>query len=226
MKSGALARQYFRHRFAVLFYTLILTLGAGPLVAALDLNRNWLRIFLELNLFVAVFGFAPTRHSRLLRLGFMLVLGARLLTLLLETRPLAIATQPLVILLAFGAAVGALSFALRASHVDTEHVYAALDAYLLAGVFSGMLHFEIERAWPGSYTSGGAALAAFPLSTAVYFSFVTLATLGYGDIVPQSEVARGVTVVEAIAGQLYLAVLIARLVSNATRSGARGAPAA
>jgi hypothetical protein len=48
---------------------------------------------------------------------------------------------------------------------------------------------------------------------AIYYSFVTLATLGYGDIVPRSEVARGLTIMEAVAGQLYLAVLVARLVS-------------
>ena len=46
-----------------------------------------------------------------------------------------------------------------------------------------------------------------------YYSFVTLATLGYGDIVPRSEAARGLAIMEAVAGQLYLAVLIARLVS-------------
>jgi hypothetical protein len=42
---------------------------------------------------------------------------------------------------------------------------------------------------------------------------VTLTTLGYGDIVPRSEAARGLAIMEAVAGQLYLAVLIARLVS-------------
>ena len=42
---------------------------------------------------------------------------------------------------------------------------------------------------------------------------MTLATLGYGDIVPRSEAARGLGIMEAVAGQLYLAVLIARLVS-------------
>lgn len=217
-----LLHAYFRHRYAALFYALILTIGAGPLMAALDVNRNWLRIFLELSLFAAVFGFAPTRHSRLLRIALAVGLGGRLAALVFEHRGLAIATQPVVILLALVAAVGALLYALRASEIGTEHVYAALDAYLLAGVFCGMLHFEIEHAWPGSYVSNGAPLLAFPLATAVYFSFVTLATLGYGDIVPQSEVARGVTVVEAVAGQLYLAVLIARLVSNATSGTATG----
>jgi hypothetical protein len=48
---------------------------------------------------------------------------------------------------------------------------------------------------------------------------VTIATLGYGDIVPASDAARGVAVVEAAAGQLYVAVMIARLVSLYARRG-------
>jgi hypothetical protein len=51
---------------------------------------------------------------------------------------------------------------------------------------------------------------------------VTLATLGYGDFVPKSEIARGLTIIEAVAGQLYLAVMVARLVSlYVTRPPAR-----
>ena len=49
--------------------------------------------------------------------------------------------------------------------------------------------------------------------SAIYFSFVTLATLGYGDIVPRTDVARGLAIVEGVGGQLFLAVMVARLVS-------------
>jgi voltage-gated potassium channel Kch len=49
--------------------------------------------------------------------------------------------------------------------------------------------------------------------SALYFSFVTLATLGYGDIVPRSDVARGLAILEGVGGQLFLAVMVARLVS-------------
>jgi hypothetical protein len=47
----------------------------------------------------------------------------------------------------------------------------------------------------------------------VYYSFVTLATLGYGDIVPLSPSARGLAILEAVVGQIYLVVVVARLVS-------------
>jgi hypothetical protein len=54
----------------------------------------------------------------------------------------------------------------------------------------------------------------------VYFSFVTLATLGYGDFTPVNMVARNLAILEAITGQLYLVILIAKLVSEgAAKSG-------
>jgi len=92
-----------------------------------------------------------------------------------------------------------------------DRVFAALDTYLLVGLIFGVAYSLLDQAWPGSF--------AKPLDTdlglegGVYFSFVTLATLGYGDVVPVSDVARGLAILESVAGQLYLAVLVARLVA-------------
>lgn len=215
MTFRRLLHAYFRHRYAALFYTMVVVLGVGPLLTTLGFDPTWVRLFLELNLFIAVFGFAPTRRSLVLRIGLAMVVAFYLVAFAVENHTMAVALRPLVIGVAFAAAIGALRFALRSDRVDAEHVYAALAAYVLIGVFAGLLHHLIEDTWPGSYVSSGVPIADFSFTTAIYFSFVTLATLGYGDIVPQSEVARGVTIVEAIVGQLYLAVLIARLVSNA-----------
>jgi hypothetical protein len=103
---------------------------------------------------------------------------------------------------------------MRTRVVSAEQIYAALSAYLLAGLCFGVLHWAIGITWPGSLVEAGTGgtPAGFPLSTAIYYSFVTLATLGYGDVVPKTEVARGVAVLEAVGGQLYIAVMIARLV--------------
>jgi hypothetical protein len=102
-------------------------------------------------------------------------------------------------------------YALRPGVVDAERIFAALDAYLLAGLVLGVCYLAVEQMWPGSF--GPATGGEFDLDRAVYFSFVTIATLGYGDIVPVSEPARGLAVLEAVGGQMYLAVLVARLVS-------------
>ena len=106
-------------------------------------------------------------------------------------------------------------FALRSPIIDREHVYAALSAYVLGGLLFALLHLIVGVTWPGSYVdaAAGGDPTAFELPTAIYFSFVTLATLGYGDVIPRTEVARGLVIFEAVAGQLYIAVTIARLVS-------------
>jgi ion channel len=98
--------------------------------------------------------------------------------------------------------------------VDREHLYAGLSAYLLAGIFFGVFYWVLERTWSGSFViRGEGAQSDFSLPAAIYYSVVTLTTLGYGDIAPRSEVGRGLAIMEAVAGQLYLAVMIARLVS-------------
>jgi len=124
---------------------------------------------------------------------------------------------------ALAAAVVALRYTMRATAISSEHIYAALSAYVLVGIFCGVFYFVLERAWPGSLgVAGENAPGHFSLTSGTYFSFVTLATLGYGDLVPKSEVARGLAIVEAVFGQLYLAVMVARLVSlyvTGTRKG-------
>jgi hypothetical protein len=224
MTLHSLGRAYLAHRYALLFYSLLVTLAVGPLLAALDVDRSILRVFLELNVFAAVFGVSGLPRWRPLQLLLASIVIARLVAYAAGMPTLIAATGPVIVAIALIAAAGALQFAMRSGRVDAEHVYAALGAYLLAGLFCGVLHFEIERAWPGSFVSGDRMIADFSLATAIYFSFVTLATLGYGDIVPRTEVARGIATVEAIAGQLYLAVMVARLISIYARPTAPGRP--
>ncbi len=70
--------------------------------------------------------------------------------------------------------------------------------------------------WPGSFSFQGSSFVGSKqnvLAHTIYFSFVTLGTLGYGDIIPVSGPARALAVTEAIVGQMYLVVVVARLVS-------------
>jgi hypothetical protein len=116
-------------------------------------------------------------------------------------------------LVALLAAASALRFALRGREVGREQVHAALSTYMLAGLCFGLVYWVLEQFVPGSLAGGGSPEATLPVNATIYFSFVTLASLGYGDILPVSEAARGLAVVEVVGGQLFLAVLVARLVS-------------
>jgi hypothetical protein len=219
-----LVRAYLARRYAILFYSLLLTLGAAPLLAALHFEGGLLQFFLALNLLAAVVGLGDRRPSCLWLLLGLAVLTVRLAALWLHTNGLATASLALWTVVGLLAAAGAVRFAMRGMAVSAEHLYAALSAYLLAGVFFGVLYWTIEGAWAGSFAVAGATVGpgGFSPASAIYFSFVTQATLGYGDVVPVSEAARGLAVLQAVAGQLYLAVMVARLVSLYVRGPQKG----
>jgi Ion channel len=203
-----------RRRYTVLFYSLLFTLVAGPVSAALRFGGGLIELFLAANLLMAVIPVAKGRTRSLLIGGVAVLLTARLATAWLVHPALSAIALGMWTVVALGAAAAALRFAMQSRAVNAEHLYAALSAYLLAGVFLGLLYWVLQQLWPSTFVT---ATGEFSRTSAVYFSFVTLATLGYGDIVPRSDLARGLAVVEGIGGQLFLAVLVARLVSSYVR---------
>ena len=205
-----------RQRYRFVFFALMLTLVANPLLAALDLDRTWLTAFVGVSVLAAVFGVVPGRARRVAILGLTAV--AVVVSNLPDTvaanwvTTAAMLSWMLVMAFAIGVSV---RYALGQPSVGTDQVYAALSGYLLAGMLFAMIYIAVERAYPGSIGPAGATVPAqLGPGAAFYFSFVTLATLGYGDIVPLSGVLRGIAVLEAVAGQLYLAVMVAILVSG------------
>jgi hypothetical protein len=134
------------------------------------------------------------------------------------------------LLLLIGEGLGALFFAfiavivlaavLRDRTVTGDTISGAMCVYFLMGTMWAFLFMLVEAVHPGSFRLGeGETIAAdpahlrpVPLSLFLYFSLVTLSTVGFGDIVPLSGPARGLATLEGIIGQFYMAVLVARLV--------------
>jgi len=108
-----------------------------------------------------------------------------------------------------------LRFILRAPSVTTEVLCASISAYLMLGLMWTMAYWLVDQLTPGGAFSfntnaGTRSMNGF---NGFYFSFITLSTVGYGDITPVSRIARWLAAMEAMTGLLYVAVLIARLVS-------------
>ena len=100
-----------------------------------------------------------------------------------------------------------------------ERIMGAIVAYLLIGLLWSLIYGFIEFLEPGSFSIPADMLARMqarphdiPTSIFAYFSFVTLATLGYGDVTPIGAAARTFSSFEAVVGQLFIAITIARLV--------------
>jgi hypothetical protein len=209
-----LARAYSSQRYAILFYSLLATMAASPLLETLGLDARLLELFLAANLLAAVMPVTFRTGRQSLFVALVAVIATRIAALWISNPLVSTGSLALWSVVALFAAAGAIRFALRARSIDREHLYAALDAYLLFGIFLGVLYWSLERAWPASFVVAGRETdGVLSLAASIYFSFVTLVTLGYGDVLPNSDAARGLAVVEAVTGQLYLAVMIAHLVS-------------
>ena len=105
---------------------------------------------------------------------------------------------------------------LAARRVDVDIIFAAISLYLLIGFICASLYYAIEL-FAGdpsiSTTFTGNFGIGPPRVETVYYSFVTLTTLGYGDIAPIAQPTRALAILEALTGQIFLVTLMARLVS-------------
>jgi hypothetical protein len=93
-----------------------------------------------------------------------------------------------------------------------EVILAAICTYLVMGGFFGAVFSAVEIIQPGSFEDPATPGASPAWQQLVYYSYVTIATLGYGEILPITPWARSLASFETVAGTLFLTVVIARLV--------------
>jgi voltage-gated potassium channel Kch len=121
-------------------------------------------------------------------------------------------------------AVTVLEYVLRQKTVTPDTVYGALSVYLLLAFTWAFGYMTIGHITPGSFNVNTPYDVGDSLRRAdyLYFSFVTLTTLGYGDIVPVTASARTVAITEAVCGVLFTTTLVASLVGRLITSRAEG----
>ena len=230
-----------RQRYAVLLGSLLLLMLSTPGVHALGvgwypgLARLAMTGLFTIMLLSATITVCEGRVTALITLWLAVpALVFHLLKLAVEWSPIVVLGSLFdIAFLGFTVAVG-LRFLFRADRVTHGTIWASLCVYLLLGIVWADVYsmldylnpsaFEFSRAVEGS--TGHMELGAQESVVPLYYSFVTMTTLGYGDIVPRTPTARMLSALQAVMGQLYLAVLVARLVglhisqSNETKNSA------
>jgi hypothetical protein len=102
----------------------------------------------------------------------------------------------------------------RAGNINVYRILGAIAGYLIIGMIFANAYLFISLLSPDAFRfAPGVKINEPPLPELVYFAFVTLTTVGYGDITPLHPFARSLVSMEALIGQLYPAILIARLVT-------------
>jgi hypothetical protein len=173
-----------------------------------------LDIFLTVILFTSIYAVSKKKID-------MLVAVLLALPKLATTWAISFTKYPLILF--FDSIFGILFFAyiiililrhiFKQEEIALETIYGAIVVYILLGIMWVFLYNVTEFLHPDSFVFSQ-ALAGNPRKALYYYSFVTLTTLGYGDITPISGPAKSLAMLEAIVGQMYIAVLIARLVGT------------
>jgi hypothetical protein len=214
-------RHYRPWRFLVLLVTLILLLVIQPIMRGFSNRGPVVDVLHSLVVVAAILSLAEGRRPKIaaLILGVPALLGRWLAFLLASSSDdyLTLSDSLIEILFLGFAAVMVLRAIFTQGNVSLDSIFGAICAYLLLGMAWGSLYSVIEVVQPGSFqtTEKMADALKSPETRGQvldYYSFVTMTTVGYGDITPVSPPARTLAWLEAMMGQFYIAVLVAFLV--------------
>lgn len=209
-------RSNFKFRFQNLLIWILLYILVAPMLEFFPHTDVFVQLLFTAVMVSAVY--AIYKQTSLKRPALVLMV---LTTILIWCHVLALFTISgimvnIVLLIYLGLIVVAFgSYVFVAKKVDTELIAAALCLYLLMGLLGGEILLLLQTLAPGSFAGSSLdQVVSFRGKAEIfqYFSFTTMTTLGYGDITPQTPVAMAFCQVEAILGQLFIAVLVARLV--------------
>lgn len=209
-----MARHNWPGRFTTLLATIILLLICQPIFSSHTFAQNFATLAICLVLLSAIYAFRSTKTYFTISLILMVpAIGCRL-ALQITSNPTVEIVAAISACLFLAVTVLALITRLfTVSSVTLDTISAAICAYLLMGVAWAHAYVAVALVNPASFSGAagtGHHLAA--IHTFTYYSFVCMTTTGYGDIVALSDNARALSVLEAVCGQLYMAILIARLV--------------
>ena len=200
-----------KNRFLFLLIATLCYLLAVPFLQPFFRVRMLMSFALTFLLISAVYAVSERKNTMLIA-GAIAVLWGVLQWAgnIVDSPALFIATSTIAIAFMGYIIIHAIIFFGVSQKVNSNIIFASIVVYMLMALLWAELYNLIEIMHPGSFdfavvVSGAGALRF------TYFSFITITTLGYGDIVPTTNIARAVSMLEAFVGQVYLVVLVARL---------------
>jgi hypothetical protein len=229
-QEGDWRQAYSERRFGFLLVILVALLAGPPVLVGFGLSAAWFDGLMALLMVAAILSLCFEGHQRL----FALLLGIP--TVLLSvgghalpgeaSAPVLLAGHLCAVWFLLGASVLIVKSLFSAHTLTFDSILGAVCGYLFLGLAWAVLYAMIEGFRPGSFeispklVTGGEVAHPLP-NVLTYYSFVTLTTVGYGDINPVSPATCTLAWMEAVTGQFYLAVIVAGLVSLLAAKGKR-----
>jgi hypothetical protein len=197
-------------RFSYLFFTVMLLFLLRPFLVGLTALNIITDIFMWSILISCVWAVHDKKRDRVTFLGLIvLFIATGLLDLFLDDPAITWAGKIMGVIVFAYLVAAIFLYLIRQEEVTGDMIMAAASEYILIGIMFSYMYFLLEAVYPGSFNLPHKQMDR---SSFLYFSFVTLTTAGYGDILPVSVPARSFAIFEQVTGQLFVAVLVARLV--------------
>jgi len=196
----------------VLLLALSMMIFIIPVIPIKDshLTRVLLGIVVVSGLFAA--DFSRTAFRSLLAFSTLVIIVTLLNLVLHDSQPLSILTFVLNTLFFIIVTIALVTHVASTREVFSSTLLCAVNSYILIGFTLSLLFMILDVLSPGSFTEVDSVNGSF--STFTYYGFVTLTTLGYGDITPDTEVARSLSTFTALFGQLYLVIIMALIIGK------------
>lgn len=205
-------------RFGFLLVGLLITLILGPVVDEITVKGPalWLKVFFTTTVIVAVFSLAESRTLMVtgVTLAIVSVLGTGWFALGPDSQYAPLVSEFALLIFCCVALVFTLQHLFKRGRVTINRIVGAISVYLLAGVAFSLVNILIYVLLPGSYRGVNEDPGTAIGSTLIYYTFVTMTTLGYGDITPQRPLAQALAYMTAVAGQFYIAILVAWVIGS------------
>jgi hypothetical protein len=205
-------QQLFEVRFLVLLILILFMLVLTPFLDKFIETRILMDVFLTAIFIIIIYSIRLKRSQAIFALFLVLPLIITTWSeYFVEIKTLSLLTRIFGVLFFGYATINILRIIVKSEKVTKETIFAAIVAYLLIALMWAFLYMILERASPGSFSFPDKGLWGETMRFE-YLSFVTITTLGYGDITPITDQASALVMIEAVIGQIYLVVLVAWLV--------------
>ena len=224
-------RQVKERRFAALLVILLILLAGPPILIGLGLSAVWFDGLMSILIVAAIVSLCFERRERLFALclgipSILFFLGSYVLPGPIKQWSFFLGHSCEVLFLFGSAALIVKSLFGSVGH-SPDSIRGAICGYLFLGLGWAVLYSMIDLVQPGSFALSGKPTSLHgtgrpPSDVLTYYSFVTLTTMGYGDVVPVTPATRTCAWIEAVSGQFYLTVVVAGIVSMlASRRGGK-----
>jgi hypothetical protein len=207
-------KSIYRERFLFLLVSIVLLIAVTPLMKDFIGLRILMNIFITAVLVSGTYALSEKKvHALIAGLLAIPMLLSTWSGHFVEIPGLILAGRCSGILFLAFTAILILSYLFKAEYVTRDVIFGGIVVYLLLGIMWTFVYTVMESLQPGSFNlpEGSFGNSEFLF---FYYSFVTLTTLGYGDITPATGPASSLSLLEAVVGQIYLTVLIAILVGK------------